>query len=158
MKSKIALVVVTLVALIVAGAALVYAQPRLMAADRDPHSLVGSLTISVIPAPGAPIPPFVNYVAYTKDGLTICSRENGQAGVGTWIRTGGNQFAATFTGIDVSDGQTIQYKVRTAVELGQDGETWTAPFITEISDLDGNPLFTITGTSQGTRMHTETLD
>jgi hypothetical protein len=160
MNSKIALVVVALVALIAliaAGASLVYAQPSLVGTDRDAHSLAGSWIITVEPK-DPPVPPFVNYAAMTKDGMIIGSNETGHASIGVWTRTAGNQFAVTFMGYDVSDGQIIQYKVRSTIELSQDGEEFTGPFATDLFDADGNLFLTIKGGVQATRIHVEPLD
>jgi hypothetical protein len=161
MNSKTALVVVAiiaLIALIAAGASLVYAQPSLMGTDRDAHSLAGSWIITVIPDPQTGAPPFVNYAAMTKDGMIINSNETGHASIGVWTRTAGNQFAATFMGYDASGEEIIQYKVRSTIELSQDGEEFTGPFVTDLFDADGNLFFTVTGTVQATRIHVEPLD
>jgi len=161
MNSKTGLVIVAiiaLIALIAAGASLVYAQSRLTAAEPDAHSLAGSWIVTVTPDPETGVPPFVNYAAMTKDGMIIGSNETGHASIGVWTRTAGNQSATTFMGFDTMDGQIIQYKVRSTVELSRDGEEFTGPFVTEIFDADGNTLFTVTGTIQATRIHVEPLD
>jgi len=152
------LVVVVLVALIVAGASLAYAQSQLVGAERIGHSIAGSWMITVIPDPASGVPPFVNYSAHTKDGMVIGSNETGHASIGVWSRAAGNQFAGTFVGFEVYEGQTIHYKVRAVMELSQDGEAFTGPFVNDISDVEGNPLFTVTGTVQGTRLHVEPMD
>lgn len=161
MNSKTALVIVAIIAviaLVVAGVSLVYAQPSLAGADRDAHSLAGSWIINVTPDPTTEVPPFVNYAAMTKDGRLINSDSAGLASVGEWSRTAGNRFAVIFMGYAVSDGQTIQSKVRGTLELSRDGEEFTGPFVTEIFDADGNLIFTVTGTVQGERIHVEPLD
>jgi hypothetical protein len=152
------LVAVVIIVLIAAGASLVYAQSRLASADRDARSLAGSWIINITPAPETGVPPFVNYSAMTKDGRLISSNDAGHTSVGEWSRTAGNQFAVTFMGSEVSDDQTTPYKVRSTVELSQDGEEFTGPFITEVFDADGNVIFTRTGTIQATRIHVEPLD
>lgn len=157
-KSLVVVALIALIALIAAGASLVYAQPSLVGADRQAQSLAGSWIVTVIPDLETGVPPFINYNAHTKDGIVIGSNETGHASIGTWIRTGGKQFATTFMGFEVYEGQTIHYKVRAAVELSRDSEEFTGPFVNEISDDEGNVLFTITGTVQATRMQVEPLD
>jgi len=152
------LVIVVLIALMAAGASLVYAQSRLASADRDARSPVGSWIINIAPDPETGVPPFVNYCANTKDGRVINSNEAGHTSIGEWSRTASNQFAVTFMGSEMSDGQTTPYKVRSTVELSQDGEEFTGPFVTEVFDAAGNVIFTITGTIQATRIHVELLD
>jgi len=161
MNSKTALVVVAIIAviaLVVAGVSLVYAQSSLKGGERDADSLAGSWIINVIPDPAIGVPPFINYSVMTGDGRVINSNESGHVSVGEWIRTAVNRFAVTFMGSDVSDGQLSPYKVRGTVELSQDGEEFTGPFVTDIFDADGNLVFTITGTIQATRIHVEPLD
>jgi hypothetical protein len=157
MKSRTALVMVVLVALIVAGAALVYAQSGPPGAGRDPHSLAGSWAVNGLPDPGAPIPPFAIYTAYEQDGVTIATTSNLTQLIGTWTRTGGNRFASTYMGFEPFGEETLRVKVREAIELSQDGNAFSGSYVTEVF-LDGNLLARITGTMQGTRMQVEPLD
>jgi hypothetical protein len=157
MKSKTILIVVVLIGLLVAGASLVYAQTSMAGKGGSAHSLAGAWTVDATPDPGPPVPPFVASQAYEKDGVAIGTTSSRTQLIGTWARTGGNQFASTYLGFEPFGEDTLHIKVREAIELSQDGNTFTGSFVTEVF-LNGEPLATVTGTIQGTRMQVEPLD
>jgi hypothetical protein len=79
------------------------------------------------------------------------------AGYGSWVRTAGNQFAATFIGNSFGPDGTVAatYKVRAWVSLGPTDDTFSGPFTTEFFDLGGNLLGTVTGTVSAARIVVE---
>jgi hypothetical protein len=145
----------TLVLLLLAAlSGTVVAQSHLDLSATEAHSLAGSWVVTVKPD-GAPS--FVNYTAMHSGGRVVTSNETGKAAIGEWVRVGGNQFAVTFMGFDVADGQTIGYKVRGTLELSQDAERMMGPFVTDIFDAEGKLLFSVTGKMEGTRIHVEPM-
>jgi hypothetical protein len=78
------------------------------------------------------------------------------AGYGSWVRTGPNQFAATFIGNSFGAGGTVAstYKVRSSVSLGS-ANTFSGPFTTDFFDLQGHLLGTVTGTVSAVRIPVE---
>jgi hypothetical protein len=158
MKFKVFLVVVVF-ALVAVGASVVYAQSTdPMSETRNPHTLVGSWKVAVIPDQATGMSPFVVYNAYTKDGVQIGTTETGHLLIGQWTRTGSNRFAGTYMGAEVYDGLLVHYKLRKALELSRDGDEYSGPYVVEVFDVDGNLLATIPGTLQGTRIQVEPLD
>ena len=157
-KSIILTVILVLVLLIIAGTSIVYAQSRQVEKGRANQSLAGAwMVIATIEDPSG-IPPITNPAVMTQDGLIINSNETGNTAIGVWAKANDNQYATTFTGFEVSEGQTIQYKIRATLTLSKDGQTYTGPFVNEIFDSAGNLLFSITGVVNGTRMQVEPLN
>jgi hypothetical protein len=79
------------------------------------------------------------------------------AGYGVWERTGNNQFAITFKGNSFGADGTVaaSYKVRAWASLNNTANAFTGPFQTQIFDLSGNVLDTLTGTVSGIRIVVE---
>ena len=158
MKSRPALVIGVLVALIVAGATLVYAQSGPPGAGRDPHTLTGSWIVSSTPDEGSPVGPFRCYTAYLKDDVAISIASAGTQLIGTWTRTGGNRFATMYMGTEPWGGEILQLKAWETIELSSSGQAFTGRFVTEVSPPDGSWHATVSGDMAGTRMQVEPLD
>ncbi len=158
MKTKTAVVIVVLVGFIIAGTSVVYAQSSLASTTRQPNGLVGSWTVTVTLDPATGMTPFVAYNAYTRDGAEIGTTATGHPLFGRWTKIGSNQFATTFKGAEVYDGELLHYKVRKELELSPDGTEFTGPCVVDMYDVDGNLLATISGTVQATRIEVEPLD
>jgi len=78
------------------------------------------------------------------------------AGYGVWEKVG-NRFAITFRGNSFAPGGTVAatYKVRASVSLDASGNVFAGPFQTQIFDLAGNVLDTLTGTVNAVRITLE---
>jgi hypothetical protein len=97
----------------------------------------------------------------TRDGGVIANAcaANESPGYGQWVRTGNNEFAVTFVGLEYGPGGGANgsYKVRAKVSIGNDSQEFIGPFQTDMFDLDGNLIFTVTGTVTGRRVVVESL-
>jgi hypothetical protein len=78
-------------------------------------------------------------------------------GYGSWIRTANNQYAVTFIGNSFAPDGTVatSYKVRATLSVGATGDTFAGPFQTQIFDLAGHLLDTLTGRVSGVRIVVE---
>jgi len=147
--------------LLVALAPMVYAQ-----AGPSDQSLKGAWNVTIdfgglIPTCSAPA---IN----TRDGGVVANAcaLNESPGYGQWVRTGSHQFAVTFVGLEYDlDGAMTgtpganngTYKVRARVHLSDSSNEFNGPFTTEIFDLNGNVIFTVSGTVTGKRILVEPL-
>jgi hypothetical protein len=116
----------------------------------------------VLPACSAP-------ALNTRDGGIVSNAcfPNESTGYGQWMRTGNGEFAITFVGLEyevdedtgavLGASTTGTYKVRANITLSSDAQQFTGPFKTEIFDLDGNLIFTVTGTVTAKRVVVEPL-
>jgi hypothetical protein len=79
------------------------------------------------------------------------------AGYGVWERTGNNEFAITFKGNSFGPDGTVatSYKVRARVSLDASTKAFSGPFQTQIFDLSGNVLDTLTGRVNAVRITSE---
>jgi len=79
------------------------------------------------------------------------------AGYGGWERTGRNQFAITFKGNSFAPDGTVAatYKVRAWVSLDPSTNAFNGPFQTQVFDLSGNVVDTLTGRVNAVRIAVE---
>jgi hypothetical protein len=118
--------------------------------------LEGSWKITVMPTGGDPI---VDFCTFTKGGglINIDPDPNLSTGIGTWVRTGGHQFAATFVHFLSDGGAPLgTLKVRAEVTLDSQTDTFSGPFRTDII-IGGDVVQSICGTVQGERVSAESL-
>jgi len=82
-------------------------------------------------------------------------------GYGQWRRIGHNRVAVTCVGLNFTtpgDGEiNSTYKVRATVSLGDDGQTFRGPFLTEFFSLDGTLLLSVSGMVTSQRIGVELL-
>jgi hypothetical protein len=80
-------------------------------------------------------------------------------GYGEWVRTGNREFAVTFVGHEYApDGSQIgTYKVRARGSLGEDSQTFSGPFTSDIFDLNGKLIVSFNGTVRGRRIVVESF-
>jgi hypothetical protein len=140
--------VVLLGTLVVGGGALA-AQD----AEFADHPLVGAweLYADVGDGEGANCP---SQVVFTDEGAYVDVDCDGVVVIGTWEPTGDTTANLTFTSIDAEGGG---YRVRGAVEVAADGQSFTAPFTFELIDPssgEGSGEYG-PGTATGTRLVTE---
>jgi hypothetical protein len=117
--------------------------------------LAGSWEITVIPDGGDPV---LNLATFTEGGGIISTDPdpNLSTGLGTWVRTGGHEFAVTFVHFLSSGGVPIgTVKVKALGRLDNRGDTMSAAFQTDVI-IGGNVVQTICGTVQARRMTGET--
>ena len=105
-----------------------------------------------------------NLALFTADGGFIAvpttSRTTESAAVGSWIRTGDRQFAVTqyrFT-YDTAGNLTGIRKIRWNLTLNDTLDGFSAPFTSDILDLNGNVLSTSQSTLLGKRINVEPLE
>jgi len=142
------------VALLLAG----WSAGRLIqAAERDPATPVGSWRVEVNPEAGSPIPPGVNFAAFTSEGILVNSNVSGFAAIGNWTKIGPRRYGATFTGFEVADGQTLRFLIRATLVLSDDSATLDGPFATDVYGADGSRVASVAGTVHCTRLRVERL-
>jgi hypothetical protein len=117
--------------------------------------LAGSWEITVIPDGGDPV---INLATFTEGGGIINSDPdpNLSTGHGTWVRTGGHEFAVTFVHFLSSGGVPLgTLKVRALSRLDTRTDSFSGPFQTDVI-IGGNVVQTICGTVQARRIKVET--
>jgi hypothetical protein len=145
-----ALVIVAIATLIT----LTSTQSSATAGASSAPQLEGSWEITVMPTGGDPI---VDIATFTKGGglINIDPDPNVSTGIGTWVRTGGNQFAGTFVHFLSDGGAPLgTLKVRAEVTLDPQTDTFTGPFQTDVV-IGGNVVQTICGTVHAKRVGVE---
>jgi hypothetical protein len=146
------LVIVAIVALI----GLVGTQSNVKGGGASAPELEGSWEVTVMPTGGDPI---VDTATFTKGGglITADPDPNVTTGIGTWVRTGGNQFAVTFVHFLSDSGAPLgTLKVRSEITLDSQTDTFSGPFRTDVV-IGGNVVQSICGTVQARRISIEPL-
>jgi len=118
--------------------------------------LEGSWEVTVMPTGGDPI---VDISTNTKGGgvINVDPDPNLSAGIGTWVRTGGNQFAVTFVHFLSDSGAPLgSLKVRAEITLDSQTDTFSGPFRTDVV-IGGNVVQSICGTVHAKRISVEPL-
>lgn len=119
--------------------------------------LEGSWEITVMPDGGAPI---VDLATFTGNGGLINSDPdpNLSTGHGTWVRTGGHEFAVTFVHFLSDQGVALgTLKVRAEITLDQQTDTFSGPFRTDVF-IGGNLVQSFCGTVQARRISVEAIE
>jgi len=119
--------------------------------------LEGSWEVTVMPTGGDPI---VDFATFTKGGglINIDPDPNLSTGIGTWVRTEGNQFAVTFVHFLSDGGAPLgTLKVRAEATLDPQTDTQSGTFRTDVV-IGGNVVQSICGTIQAKRINVEALE
>ncbi len=119
--------------------------------------LEGSWEITVMPDGGAPI---VDIATFTSNGGLINSDPdpNLSTGHGTWVRTGGREFAVTFVHFLRDQGTALgTVKVRSVIRLDRHSDTFRGPFRTDVI-IGGNVVQSFCGTVQARRINVEPIE
>jgi len=119
--------------------------------------LEGSWEITVMPDGGAPI---VDIATFTSNGGLMNSDPdpNLSTGHGTWVRTGGREFAVTFVHFLSNQGTALgTLKVRSVIRLDRHSDTFTGPFRTDVI-IGGNVVQSFCGTVQARRINVEPIE
>ncbi len=106
----------------------------------------GSWSVAIDPDPGSPIPPDLNFAAFTADGIIINSNGTGATAIGTWKKVGPRSYATTETGFDVIGSQRVRIVVRGLLDLSADGAFLDGPFVTDVYTTEGAHIVSVTGT------------
>ena len=150
-KTLAAFVVATMLATLVAFTG---TQSNVNAGGGNAPALEGSWEITVTPDGGEPI---VDLATFTSGGGVINSDPdpNLSTGHGTWVRTGGDQFAVTFVHFLSSGGVPLgRLKVRSLITLDKQTDTFSGPFQTDVF-IGGSLVQTVCGTVQAKRISAE---
>ena len=119
--------------------------------------LEGSWEVTVMPTGGDPV---VDIATFTKDGglISIDPDPNVSTGIGTWVRTGGNQYAVTFVHFLSDAGAPVgTLKVRSGGTLDPHTDTFSGPFRTDVI-IGGNVVQSYCGTVHAKRIRVEALE
>lgn len=153
MNTKKFLGTAAVLAVLVGVVASVYPQRNAVAKESKKNTPIGSWKIVVVSDSGPEQLTFVNFAAFTSDGQVINSNHAGLAAIGGWTRIRGHRYAVTFTGFGELNEAMMLYKIRSTLELADDGERLSGPFVTQFYDMSsGNYLFEINGTVEATRL------
>jgi hypothetical protein len=148
-----ALVIVAIATLITLSSTQSSATPGASSAPQ----LEGSWEVTVMPTGGDPI---IDFSTMTEGGGLISTDPdpNVSAGIGTWVRTGGNRFAVTFFHFLSDAGAPLgTLKVRAEITLDSQTDTFSGPFRTDVV-IGGNVVQSICGTVQARRISIESLE
>jgi hypothetical protein len=119
--------------------------------------LEGSWEITVLPD-GAP--PIVDIATFTGNGGLINTDPdpNLSTGHGSWVRTGGHEFAVTFVHFLSDQGTALgSLKVRALIRLDPQTDTFSGPFRTDVF-IGGNLVQSFCGTVQAKRSNVEPVE
>ena len=148
---------IILLCLLIALAGMGYAQ-----SGSSEQSLTGAWNVNI--DFGGVIPACSGPSLNTRDGGVVANpcAANESPGYGQWVRTGNREFAVTFVGLEydlAAPGGAANgtYKVRANVSLSNDSQQYSGPFQTDIFDLNGNVVLTVTGTVTAKRVVVEPL-
>jgi hypothetical protein len=104
---------------------------------------------------GAPIPPFITFSTFGRNGTFLESTQPGQGpGHGVWRRTGDREFGVTFEKLlfTPDGGFAGTLKVREAIRLNASGDSYTGDASADAFDPSGQPLGSFCAKTQGTRI------
>lgn len=120
-------------------------------------SLEGSWEVTVLPDGADPI---VDFATLTGGGGIINSDPdpNLSTGHGTWVRTGGDEFATTFVHFLSAGGAPLgTVKVRAVINLDRATDTFSGPFHTDVI-VGGTVVQSFCGTVQAKRISVEPIE
>jgi hypothetical protein len=128
-----------------------------------PH-LEGTWRVIVTPPPGAPSPPYISYGSYTSGGVLITSPDPSvgpgvtSTGLGTWVRTGGNEFASTHVALthDAAGQITGAIRIKASYQLTSK-DSFEGSGQLQFCDLSLNNCFTPPGCPILSNLHGERI-
>jgi hypothetical protein len=105
------------------------------------------------PNPGGPVAnPILTYTTMGRDGTMVVVDSAGPS-AGAWQRVHGRTYVVSFRSfLELAPGWFVRAKVESTVELSSDGQKFSGPFRTSVSDLDGNFMFDFEGTVEANRI------
>ena len=153
-KTLAALVVATMLATLIAFTG---TRSNVSAGATTAPALEGSWEVTVFPDGGDPV---VDLATFTEGGGIIATDPdpNVSTGLGTWVKTGGDEFAVTFVHFLSDQGAAVgTLKVRSVIQLDKHTDTFSGPFRTDVI-IGGNVVQSICGTVQARRISVEALE
>ena len=153
-KTLAALVVATLLATLIAFTG---TRSNVSAGATTAPALEGSWEVTVFTDGGDPV---VDLAIFTEGGgiITTDPDPNVSTGLGTWVKTGGDEFAVTFVHFLSDQGAAVgTLKVRSVIQLDKHTDTFSGPFRTDVI-IGGNVVQSICGTVQARRKSVEALE
>lgn len=153
-KTLAALVVATMLATLIAFTG---TRSNVSAGGATTPELEGSWEVTVMPDGGDPI---VDIATFTSGGGLINSDPdpNLSTGHGTWIRTGGNEFASTFVHFLSDQGAALgTLKVRAVGQFDRHTDTFSGRFRTDVI-IGGNVVQSFCGTVLARRISVEPVE
>jgi len=134
--------------------------------EKKSNDLTGSWLITVTRTDENAPPPFKALVTFTEDGGLVIAVQGdvttdppfvNSPGHGAWVKTGKRTFVMTFLQLSYTlDGRLLGIvKVRQTMNLNETGTEWSGPSIIEVTDSDGNPVFSGGGPAHATRILVE---
>ena len=153
-KTLAAVVVATMLATLIAFTG---TRSNVSAGGAAAPDLEGSWEVTVRPDGGDPI---VDLATFTRGGGIINSDPdpNLSTGHGTWVRTGGDEFANTFVHFLSDQGVALgTLKVRAVIQLDKETDTFSGPFRTDVF-IGGNLVQSVCGTVQARRISVEPVE
>ena len=125
-------------------------------ATTEGHPLVGTWIANTDPAEGSvPHDVFI----FDSDGTYIEQDADGATQLGAWAATGPTTATLTVVAFEAEDedGTVVSsYKIRATIEVGADGNSFTAQYTLEFIDSDGTSTGEVgPGTATGTRLVVE---
>jgi len=157
MRSRRGFAVLVLTGMIVAVMAVAGSHFNAKGGGSTAPSLEGSWEVTVMPDGGDPI---VDFATLTSGGGIVNSDPdpNLSTGHGTWVRTGGDQFATTFVHFLSGGGAPLgTIKVRAVIQLDRATDTFSGPFHTDVI-IGGNVVQSFCGTVQAKRISVEPIE
>jgi hypothetical protein len=115
--------VIMLGIVLVGGGALVTAQDG----DTADHPLVGTWSLT----PGQTDQPMPDVIIFSADGGVVDVESDGSVSLGAWEATGEATANMTLTVYSAEEGA---YRIRAAIEVAPDGQSFTAPYTLEVFD------------------------
>lgn len=120
-------------------------------------SVEGSWEVTVLPNGGDAI---VDMATFTSGGGIINTDPdpNLSTGHGTWVRTGGDEFAVTFVHFLSDGGAPLgTLKVRAVMQVDRSTDTFSGPFRTDVI-IGGEVVQSVCGTVQAKRISVEPVE
>ncbi|HEU5239349.1 MAG TPA: hypothetical protein VFU37_19620 [Pyrinomonadaceae bacterium] len=157
MKSRKAFAALVLAGMIAATIAVAGSQFNAKGGGDTVPSLEGSWEVTVMPDGADPI---VDVATLTGGGGIINSDPdpNLSTGHGTWVRTGGDEFATTFVHFLSDGGAPLgTIKVRAVMHFDRATDTFSGPFRTDVI-IGGNVVQSFCGTVHAKRISVEPIE
>ena len=157
MTTRKSFAVLVLAGMIAAVMAATGSQLNANAGGSTAPSLDGSWEVTVLPDGGDPI---VDFATLTSGGGIINSDPDPalSTGHGSWVRTGGDEFATTFVHFVSAGGTPLgTIKVRGVMQYDRTTDTFSGPFRTDVI-IGGEVVQSFCGSVQAKRIDVEPIE
>jgi hypothetical protein len=137
-----------------AGLMLAQQTPMVSAAGSADNPVVGAWMTHAGSTTGGNVQ--ANLLAFMGSGIVMHAASNfpQSAGIGAWYDVGDGTvvYSLIFRRMDKSGAYIGSTRLNARVTVAPDGNTYTSPYTTELTDADGNVTVTGQGTSMATRI------